>query len=130
MLPEFRNEPLTDFSDPANVRKMEEALARVRDQLGEVYPLIIGDKLVQAAQTFASINPAHPEQVVGHFQQGSVDDAQRALQAAETAFAEWSRAPRWSARPRPSASASSSSRPGWFTRSARAGWRRTPTSPS
>ncbi|HEX9109333.1 MAG TPA: L-glutamate gamma-semialdehyde dehydrogenase [Longimicrobiales bacterium] len=90
MLPEFRNEPLTDFSNPANVKKMEEALARVRDQLGQAYPLIIGDKLVSANATFESINPANPSQVVGVFQQGTVDDAQRALQAAEAAFPEWS----------------------------------------
>jgi len=93
MLPEFRNEPLTDFNDPANVRKMEEALARVRDQLGQVYPLIIGDKLVSAEKTFASSNPAHPDQVVGQFQQGSAEDAERALATAEAAFPEWSRTP-------------------------------------
>ena len=28
MLPEFRNEPFTDFSNPDNVKRMEEALAR------------------------------------------------------------------------------------------------------
>jgi len=93
MLPEFRNEPLTDFSDPANARSMEEALARVGDQLGQTYPLIIGDKLKAAATTFASINPANPDQVVGHFQQGGVEDAERALRVAEEAFAAWSRTP-------------------------------------
>lgn len=90
MLPEFRNEPLTDFSNPENARKMEEALARVRAQLGQAYPLIIADKLVSADATFTSVNPADPDQVVGIFQQGTVDDAQRALEAAEAAFPEWS----------------------------------------
>ncbi|HEX9109018.1 MAG TPA: hypothetical protein VF832_17345, partial [Longimicrobiales bacterium] len=61
MLPEFRNEPLTDFSDPSNAARMRDALQRVGAQLGEVYPLIIGDKLVAAEKLFASINPANPE---------------------------------------------------------------------
>ncbi len=93
MLPEFRNEPQTDFNDPANARKMEEALARVKAQLGEVYPLIIGDKLVSAEKTFDSINPANPKQVVGTFQQATVADAERALAAADAAFQSWSRVP-------------------------------------
>jgi 1-pyrroline-5-carboxylate dehydrogenase len=93
MLPEFRNEPLTDFNDPANARRMEEALARVHARLGQVYPLIIGDRLANAPRTFASLNPAHPEQVVGHFQQGTVEDAQRGLEAAAAAFPDWSRLP-------------------------------------
>ena len=93
MLPEFRNEPQTDFTDPANARKMEEALARVKAQLGEAYPLLIGDKLVSANKTFDSINPAHPEEVVGKFQQATVADAERALAAADAAFQPWRTVP-------------------------------------
>ena len=33
-LPEFRNEPYTDFSRPENRKRMEEALAKVRAQTG------------------------------------------------------------------------------------------------
>lgn len=93
MLPEFRNEPLTDFTNSENALRMEEALAKVRGQLGEVYPLIIGDRLVSADETFASVNPARPEEVVGQFQQGTVEQALEALDAAEAAFPAWSSAP-------------------------------------
>ena len=41
-LPEFRNEPYTDFSRPENRRRMEEASAKVRAQLGREYELLIG----------------------------------------------------------------------------------------
>ena len=34
MIPEFRNEPFTDFSDPENARRMHAALASVREQFG------------------------------------------------------------------------------------------------
>ena len=33
-LPPFRNEPYTDFNDPASIAAMEQALAHVRAQFG------------------------------------------------------------------------------------------------
>jgi len=42
-LPEFRNEPLSDFKgNPAYRRRMEYALDEVRDELGHEYDLVIG----------------------------------------------------------------------------------------
>ncbi len=93
MVSEFRNEPLTDWSEPENVKKMEAALEKVRGQLGRTYPLVIGGKDVRADEAFASVNPAHPDQVVGRFQKGTVGHATRALDAAEAAFGEWSHTP-------------------------------------
>ncbi len=42
MRPEFKNEPIIDFSQPANREAMEKALAQVELELGRRYPLIIG----------------------------------------------------------------------------------------
>ena len=41
-LSEFRNEPYTDFSVPANRQAMEKALQQVRSAWGREYPLRIG----------------------------------------------------------------------------------------
>ena len=30
MLPEYRNEPFTDFTDPENIKRMEQALGKVQ----------------------------------------------------------------------------------------------------
>ena len=39
---EFRNEPYTDFSKPENRKAMEQALEKVKGELGREYPILIG----------------------------------------------------------------------------------------
>src|SRR5260370_23348295 len=60
----FRNEPATDFTNPENARRMREALAKVRAELGREYDMVIGDRLIKAQRKIKTINPAHPDQVV------------------------------------------------------------------
>ena len=90
---EFRNEPLTDFREPANRVRMEEALNQLRSQLGRTYPLIIDGKTWSEGPTFDSVNPAQPDQVIGRFHQASVEQANAAVAAADRAFDSWSRVP-------------------------------------
>lgn len=89
MLPEFRNEGLTDFSKPENRAKMEEALRSVEDQLGRRYPVVIGGKRYDGPQYFTSINPARHQQVVGEFTKGTAEMAREAIEVADAAFQEW-----------------------------------------
>lgn len=91
MLSEFQNEPLTDFDDPENVRRMEQALEKVRGALGEQYPLTIGGENVTTDETSTSVNPADPDQVIGRFAHAGVEHADRAIAAADEAFESWSR---------------------------------------
>jgi 1-pyrroline-5-carboxylate dehydrogenase len=93
MLPEFRNEPMTDFSDPANVRRMEEALSTVREELGRTYPLIVGGREIDSGRIDDVTSPHDPELVVGRFVQASADIANEAIAAADRAFEGWSRTP-------------------------------------
>jgi 1-pyrroline-5-carboxylate dehydrogenase len=88
---DFRNEPLTDFSDPDNQRRMREALAQVHGELGESHPLILGDREVHEGPLADSVNPANPDQVVGRFVQGTVEHADEAVRAAAEAFESWKR---------------------------------------
>ncbi|HWP85463.1 MAG TPA: L-glutamate gamma-semialdehyde dehydrogenase [Terriglobia bacterium] len=92
-LGEFRNEPLTDFSQPEQVRAMEEALAKVRSQLGREYEIVINGERIRTAEKFRSINPARPDQVVGIFQKGTPELAARAVEAAAERFQSWQRVP-------------------------------------
>lgn len=89
----FINQPFFDFSQEEHKRAQTEALAQVKSELGQTYPLIIGGKKIQAAQTFASVNPAQPDQVVGHFGRATVEQTQEAIQAAATTFETWKRVP-------------------------------------
>jgi 1-pyrroline-5-carboxylate dehydrogenase len=89
----FRNEPLTDFSDPANVTIFQAALDRVCSRMGETYPLVIGGEKIQTQDTFNSINPANPAQVVGKIARATPDLAVRAVETAARAFETWRRVP-------------------------------------
>ncbi|MGZ8708929.1 MAG: L-glutamate gamma-semialdehyde dehydrogenase [Thermoanaerobaculia bacterium] len=92
-LPEFRNEPLTDFSTPENKAAMELALAKVIGEIGGEHPLVIGGERITGLKTFTSTNPSKKGQVVGKFQKGSKEHVERAVDAAWTAFESWKRAP-------------------------------------
>ena len=91
MLPEFRNEPLTDFSLEANRSAFRTALARVEARLPIEGKNRIGGKDVGAAKHFTSVNPCDHKQVIGRFPQGTKEDAERAVEAAAAAFPAWSR---------------------------------------
>jgi 1-pyrroline-5-carboxylate dehydrogenase len=90
---EFVNEPFIDFSQPANRKRMEEALKKVAGELGREYPMYIGGKQVITTEKKASTNPSHPSQVIGVFQSASVDQANQAVEAASKAFESWKRVP-------------------------------------
>ncbi len=90
---EFTNEPLTDFSKPENRVGMEAALKKVAGELGREYPLIIGGEKIHTPEKIRSINPSHPEQVVGIFQKATVELANRAVEEADRAFNSWKRVP-------------------------------------
>ena len=89
----FQNEPFLDWNDAANVEAMQKALDEVRAQFGAVYPAIIAGERVETATTIASRNPADPTQVVGNVASASVELANRAVDAAATAFESWRRVP-------------------------------------
>src|SRR5262245_40848446 len=88
-LPEFRNEPFTDFSDPANAAAMRQALADVKAQFGKIYPLIIGGERITTDKTIESTNPANPSEVVGRVASATVELANRAIETANEAFKSW-----------------------------------------
>ena len=68
----FKNEPLLDFTRHENVRAMRAALDKVRHQLGREYENVIAGHRLQTEAKLQSINPSHPEQVVGVFQKAGV----------------------------------------------------------
>lgn len=93
-LPNFKNEPLSDFkSNLAQRRGMEDALEEVRKELGREHDLVIGGKRVKTPEKLHSCNPSHPDQVVGVFSQANAALADQAIRKAEEAFKAWSRTP-------------------------------------
>ena len=93
MLPEFSNEPFTDFTIDANARAFQAALSAVEKRLPIRGRNRIGGKNFGALKDFDSLNPCDFRQVVGRFPEGNAADASRAIDAATKAFPAWSRTP-------------------------------------
>jgi 1-pyrroline-5-carboxylate dehydrogenase len=89
----FTNEPFLDFNDGQTKRSMQAALARVKSLLGREYDLVIGGKRLKTDAKIISINPARPAEVVGIHQRADERHVDSAMQAAQAAFATWSRTP-------------------------------------
>lgn len=68
---------------------MREALGEVVKELGKEYPIVIGGERIEAEEKFVSLNPARKNQAVGRFAKATPELAERAVQAAELAFAPW-----------------------------------------
>src|SRR5580692_8196058 len=90
---EFRNEPYTDFSIPANRKRMEGALAKVRGQLGREYDIVIAGERIRTEDKLKSVNPARPDEIVGIHQKATPELAERAVETAYRNFTTWSRTP-------------------------------------
>ena len=93
MYPPFQNEPFTDFNDEENVAAFREALELVRSQCGRTYPLVIDGEEEQTERHFPSVNPALPQDILGHFADGDADVADHAIAAAAAAFKSWQYTP-------------------------------------
>ncbi|MCD6326734.1 L-glutamate gamma-semialdehyde dehydrogenase [bacterium] len=89
MIPEFKNEVYLDFSLPENRKKQEDAIAKLQSEIGKEYPSVIGQEQVMLDAKLKSYNPANKDEVVAVFQKAGADLADKAIQAADEAFASW-----------------------------------------
>ena len=88
---EFKNEPFSNFADPATKAKMAEALSLVKNELGQDYPLVINGERISTEQKITSINPGNLDQVVGTVSKADRTLAAKALHAALDSFESWKR---------------------------------------
>jgi 1-pyrroline-5-carboxylate dehydrogenase len=90
---EFQNEPLTDFSKEENAAAMRAALEKVKSQLGQEYPLVIGGERINTGDILESLSPANRTEVVGRFHKATKELANSAVDAAYEAFLAWRTVP-------------------------------------
>ncbi|MEP6987444.1 MAG: aldehyde dehydrogenase family protein, partial [Chloroflexota bacterium] len=93
MLPAYNVESFSDFTKPENDASMHAALTKAKSEIGKTYPLVIGGEVIERKDTFTSINPARPAEVVGYFANGTADDADKALAVATETFKTWQYVP-------------------------------------
>jgi 1-pyrroline-5-carboxylate dehydrogenase len=92
-IPKFKNEAYIDWSKKANCDKQEAALAKVREDFGKEYPILIGDEKIFTGPKFSSLNPSDPTEIVGVFQKGDAAVANKAMEIALATFEEWKKVP-------------------------------------
>ncbi|HEX9039295.1 MAG TPA: L-glutamate gamma-semialdehyde dehydrogenase [Ktedonobacterales bacterium] len=92
-VPTFKNEPLTDFTNPTSVAAQEAALRSVAASFGKTYPLIIAGERRMTTETFTSNNPARPDQVLATFAKAGEAEAAEAVEAAHKRFKSWQYTP-------------------------------------
>ncbi len=96
-IPEFSNEPLHRFTDEPERSRFKEAIAEVRTSLGVVYPLLIDGEDRDTGDYLLSLNPAHPEEIIGRVAKANPGHADQAVAGAMRALAPWA-ARSWEAR--------------------------------
>ncbi|SDW16527.1 delta-1-pyrroline-5-carboxylate dehydrogenase [Alicyclobacillus hesperidum] len=91
MLPEFRNEPFSQFSHPDVRAQMIAAIEAVKREQDNKYPLYIDGEAITTEKLIESINPSRKEEIVGRVYEGTAEHAQRAIAGAARAFTWWSK---------------------------------------
>jgi 1-pyrroline-5-carboxylate dehydrogenase len=81
----------TMFNPPEELHtRYNEAMEKIKANLGKEHAMIIDGKDVFAKEKFEDRSPANTDVVLGIFQKGSVEDANKAMAAARKAFPMWS----------------------------------------
>jgi len=79
--------------DPLLHEYYDEAVVEAKVNFGETFPLFINGENRFVDETFTKVSPVDTDVVMGHFQKGTVQDANDAIAAAKAAFSAWSSRP-------------------------------------
>lgn len=89
----FQNAENTDFSNQQEVKALKNAIAKVRSELGQDYPLIVAGERIYTDEKITSINPGQKKEIIGYVSKASQETAETALRKATDAFAWWGKTP-------------------------------------
>ncbi len=89
----FVNAPDTDYADTFHRQEIQQALQRVRQQLGKTYLPVINGEYAQTENYVESLNPSNFSEQVGRIGLISIEQADQAIAAAKAAFIGWKKTP-------------------------------------
>lgn len=90
---QFNQAADSDYAQAEARQAAAQAIATVRQQLGQTYWPIIAGVAVETETVVDSENPAQPSEIVGRIGQITVEQAEQAIAAAREAFPDWRRTP-------------------------------------
>lgn len=85
----FYNEPLLDFAVKTDREKMHKALMEFKTAMPVMVPAHINGKEIRSEKIFERVNPSNSTEIVGKICMASTDQAEQAMQAAQTAYKTW-----------------------------------------
>ncbi|MGC1393959.1 MAG: proline dehydrogenase family protein, partial [Coleofasciculaceae cyanobacterium] len=89
----FPNAADTDYAEVEARQEAQQALQKVRQQLGKTYLPLVNGEYVNTEVTVDSLNPSNPTEVIGKIGLLSIEQADAAMAAAKAAFPGWRRTP-------------------------------------
>lgn len=93
-LPEFRNEPFTDFSRPEEQQAFQKALHTIeKEVLGKSWPCWIGGEQVRGTASFENFDPGEVTRRIGKYPKLTEADGALAVEKAHAAFPGWAATP-------------------------------------
>ncbi len=93
MLKPYQSLSYSDFSETIPSVAYRDALDTVKDELGGHAPLVIGGERIVTDRVIRSVDPSHPDRLVGTASSATAEDGVAALGAAWDAFPGWSGMP-------------------------------------
>src|SRR5580658_2445422 len=89
----FKNEPVSAFTAPEEIRAAQAALAKVRAEFASEYELWIAGTGHTTDDLLTSVNPSKPSEIIGVHHKANAELATRAIEDAHAFFPEYSRTP-------------------------------------
>jgi RHH-type proline utilization regulon transcriptional repressor/proline dehydrogenase/delta 1-pyrroline-5-carboxylate dehydrogenase len=86
---DFQNVADTDYADATNREQGLQTMQKVRQQFSKTYWPWINGESVPTPETFDSLNPSDPAEVIGQVGLATVEQAEQAVLAAKAAFPGW-----------------------------------------
>jgi len=86
---DFKNEPLTDFSQRDSHLPIEHALTNLRRQLGETYGYPVPNRVTPSGPELMTVNPSQPDEIIARFQSLSPHDIEPIIESAKAALNIW-----------------------------------------
>ena len=85
----FVNEPMVDFTRADHRAAFPAAVAALREQPRQTYPLVIGGIEVLTDDLLPASNPNHPSEILGQVCQAGIPEVARAIAVAAAAVPSW-----------------------------------------
>ena len=90
----FYNEAMLDYVHAEHRQNTQKAIEKFQTKyMGKDYPIVINGKKLKGSKQIQRENPSDTNQILGHIEMATVEQADEAVKVAKAAFPKWSKTP-------------------------------------